>query len=72
MGLHFPLMALIDYRGFRLIALSILPVGTDTIIYGSPNAGINIYAGTSNGRFKFDWRDVCILVTYIKVKSLTC
>jgi hypothetical protein len=25
--LHVPLMALIDYRGFRLVAMSILPIG---------------------------------------------
>jgi len=29
--LNVPLMALVDYRGFRLIAMSILPVGEDTI-----------------------------------------
>ena len=33
--LNVPLMALVDYRGFRLIAMSILPVGEETIIYGS-------------------------------------
>lgn len=34
-GLNVPLMALVDYRGFRLIAMSILPVDESTIIYGS-------------------------------------
>lgn len=42
--LNVPLMALVDYRGFRLIALSILPVTPDTIIYGSCDAGRNIHA----------------------------
>jgi hypothetical protein len=27
-GLRIPLMSLIDYRGFRLVAMSILPIGT--------------------------------------------
>eukprot|EP01127_Copromyxa_protea_P011133 TRINITY_DN2779_c1_g2_i1.p1 TRINITY_DN2779_c1_g2~~TRINITY_DN2779_c1_g2_i1.p1 ORF type:complete len:1346 (-),score=201.42 TRINITY_DN2779_c1_g2_i1:119-3904(-) len=42
--LNLPLLALVDYRGFRLIAMSILPVGKDTIIYGSCDAGRNIHA----------------------------
>ena len=29
--IFFPLMALIDYRGFRIVATSLLPVGRDTI-----------------------------------------
>jgi len=33
--LHFPLMCLVDYRGFRLIAMSILPIDETTIQYGS-------------------------------------
>ena len=30
-GLNVPLIALIDYRGFRLIAMSLLPISRDTI-----------------------------------------
>ena len=29
-----PLMALVDYRGFRLVAMSVLPVNSSTLIYG--------------------------------------
>lgn len=37
-------MSLVDYRGFRLIAMSILPIrGSETIIYGSDNYGETIY-----------------------------
>lgn len=32
-GLHVPLMTLIDYMGFRLIAMSILPL--EKMVYGS-------------------------------------
>ena len=42
-GLYFPLMALIDYRGFRLIAMSILPISKSTIRYGSADAGKTIH-----------------------------
>lgn len=35
-----PLMAIIDYRGFRVTATSLLPIsGRDTLIYGSSDAG---------------------------------
>ncbi len=42
-GLHFPLMALIDYRGFRLVAISILPISRSTILYGSADGGATIH-----------------------------
>jgi tetratricopeptide (TPR) repeat protein len=42
--LHFPLMALVDYRGFRLIAMSILPIDRTTIVYGSADAGTTVHA----------------------------
>lgn len=57
--LNLPLLALVDYRGrriilselipsgFRLIAMSILPVGRNTIVYGSCDAGRNIHATDS-------------------------
>eukprot|EP00005_Dracoamoeba_jomungandri_P001158 CAMPEP_0174259450 /NCGR_PEP_ID=MMETSP0439-20130205/8271_1 /TAXON_ID=0 /ORGANISM="Stereomyxa ramosa, Strain Chinc5" /LENGTH=540 /DNA_ID=CAMNT_0015343339 /DNA_START=1049 /DNA_END=2668 /DNA_ORIENTATION=- len=32
-------MACIDYRGFRLTAMAVLPVSDDTIVYGSNNSG---------------------------------
>ena len=34
-GLHFPLMVLVDHRGYRLIAMPLLPLGPDTLVYGS-------------------------------------
>jgi hypothetical protein len=42
-GLHreiyFPLMALIDFRGFRLIAISLLPINSNSLIYGTADGG---------------------------------
>ena len=32
-------MAFIDYRGWRLQAVSLLPIGDDTLIYGSADGG---------------------------------
>ncbi|KAH3763191.1 Histidine kinase [Pelomyxa schiedti] len=43
-GLCLPLMALVDYRGFRLIAMSMLPISKDTISYGSNDYGRTIHA----------------------------
>eukprot|EP01116_Phalansterium_solitarium_P021277 TRINITY_DN6548_c0_g1_i1.p1 TRINITY_DN6548_c0_g1~~TRINITY_DN6548_c0_g1_i1.p1 ORF type:complete len:1106 (+),score=432.25 TRINITY_DN6548_c0_g1_i1:73-3390(+) len=42
-GLHFPMMILLDYRGFRLIAMSILPISKETIIYGSSDGGKTVH-----------------------------
>ncbi|KAH3733005.1 Histidine kinase [Pelomyxa schiedti] len=36
------LMALIDYRGYRLVAQSLLPIGTNSLVYGSKDAGITV------------------------------
>ena len=33
-SLKLPMTVLIDYRGFRLLAISLLPIQKDTIIYG--------------------------------------
>ena len=43
-------MSLVDYRGFRLIAISFLPIDSNTIIYGSNDYGRTIHQ-TKNPRF---------------------
>lgn len=42
-GLHYPLMALIHYCGFVLVAESVLPINKSTLMYGSDDAGITIH-----------------------------
>lgn len=42
-GLHLPLVAIIDFRGFRLIASSWLPISKETLAYGSSDGGITIH-----------------------------
>eukprot|EP01130_Rhizamoeba_saxonica_P005569 TRINITY_DN2221_c0_g1_i2.p1 TRINITY_DN2221_c0_g1~~TRINITY_DN2221_c0_g1_i2.p1 ORF type:complete len:1736 (-),score=335.94 TRINITY_DN2221_c0_g1_i2:57-5264(-) len=43
--LNYPLMALIDYRGFRLIAISWLsPLHKHSLVYGSDDGGATVYA----------------------------
>jgi hypothetical protein len=37
--LHLPLMAVIDYKGFRMTAQALLPLGKNSLIYGSADAG---------------------------------
>lgn len=39
---HHPLMALIDYRGYRLVALTLLPINKGTMVYGSADGGKTI------------------------------
>ncbi|EFA79915.1 hypothetical protein PPL_06735 [Heterostelium album PN500] len=41
-NLHFPLMCLLNYRGFRLIVISELPINSNTLVFGSSNAGETI------------------------------
>lgn len=42
-----PLMTLVDYMGFRLIAMSILPISRNTIVYGSSDFGQTIHSNAS-------------------------
>eukprot|EP01126_Amoeba_proteus_P011640 TRINITY_DN1473_c0_g1_i18.p1 TRINITY_DN1473_c0_g1~~TRINITY_DN1473_c0_g1_i18.p1 ORF type:complete len:812 (+),score=196.67 TRINITY_DN1473_c0_g1_i18:740-3175(+) len=44
LDLSLPLMALVDYRGFRIIAMSILPITHKTIVSGSCDAGATVHA----------------------------
>jgi len=46
-GLHFPFVVIIDYRGFRLIAESVLPVSPHTIVYGSSDGGKSVHCESS-------------------------
>jgi hypothetical protein len=42
--LRVPLSALIDFRGWRLSAISILPIGKDTLKYGSGDGALTVKA----------------------------
>ena len=42
-NIHLPLTAVIDYRGFRLTAMSRLPVTNRSLIYGSADAGQTVH-----------------------------
>ena len=41
--LHVPLFAVIDLCGYRLSAISLLPISKSTLVYGSADAGVTIY-----------------------------
>jgi ubiquitin-protein ligase len=45
--IHVPLMAIIDFRGYRLLAESKLPIGPETLHYGSADAGITVKDGSA-------------------------
>lgn len=42
-ALHVPLMALIDYKGFRLQAISLLPINKSTLAYGSSDGARTVH-----------------------------
>jgi hypothetical protein len=46
-GLHVPLMVIIDFRGFRLTCISIVPIDRTTIVYGSSDGGNTVFAENS-------------------------
>lgn len=46
-GLHCPLMTLIDYRGYRLIASCKLPLSSQTLVYGSADGMANFILHSS-------------------------
>ncbi len=35
----FPLMTVIDFKGYRITAMTVLPLGKDTLVYGTADAG---------------------------------
>jgi tetratricopeptide (TPR) repeat protein len=42
--LQIPFMALLDHRGYRLMAISLVPITHDTIVSGSNDGGLTIHA----------------------------
>jgi hypothetical protein len=44
-GVAVPLMTLVDFRGFRLSAQSLVPIGPGSLVYGSEDAGRTILSG---------------------------
>jgi tetratricopeptide (TPR) repeat protein len=43
-GLGLPMMALVDFMGFRLIAMTLLPLAKGSLIYGTADAGKHMHA----------------------------
>jgi hypothetical protein len=37
-------MAVVDWRGFRLVAMSLLPIGGQSLVYGSSDGGVTVLA----------------------------
>ena len=46
-NIHVPLVALIDYRGFRLVAESLLPIKKSSLCYGSSDGGHTVFDSNS-------------------------
>eukprot|EP00727_Mastigamoeba_balamuthi_P007903 m51a1_g3733 hypothetical protein (1030) ;mRNA; f:31267-34919 len=45
-----PLVALVDYRGQRVIAESYLPITSDTLVLGSADSGTTVHEGNANAQ----------------------
>lgn len=45
-GVHLPMMALVDYRGFRVVGMTLLPINASTLVYGSPDGGRTLKTNT--------------------------
>jgi len=43
LGLYVPMMCVLMYKGFHMIAMSVLPINNTTLVYGSPDAARTIY-----------------------------
>jgi hypothetical protein len=41
--LHYPLVAAIDYKGFRMLAISVLPIDRATLACGSADGGVTVH-----------------------------
>eukprot|EP01118_Nematostelium_gracile_P014001 TRINITY_DN5372_c0_g1_i1.p1 TRINITY_DN5372_c0_g1~~TRINITY_DN5372_c0_g1_i1.p1 ORF type:complete len:670 (-),score=103.73 TRINITY_DN5372_c0_g1_i1:43-1761(-) len=42
-GLMYPLMTVVDYKGFRLIAMATLPISSESLLYGSSDSGRTLH-----------------------------
>jgi tetratricopeptide (TPR) repeat protein len=47
--LHLPLMCLVDYRGFRLVAVSMLPLSKSSLVLGSGDGARTVSYDVANG-----------------------
>jgi len=43
-----PMTALVDYKGYRLTAMSLLPIDASSLVYGSRDAGLTVHADDSS------------------------
>lgn len=43
LGLHVPMMCVLMYKGFHMIAMSVVPINDTTLVYGSKDAGDTVY-----------------------------
>ncbi len=42
-------MLVIDYRGFRLLAVTLLPIDRSSIVYGTYDAGVSLHCDAEVG-----------------------
>eukprot|EP01132_Coremiostelium_polycephalum_P005399 gene5399-6734_t len=68
-NLHFPLMCLLNFRGFRLIVISELPIASNTLVFGSSNAGHTIYENPTVSTMMVKIAEILNLKTHLVEES---
>ena len=57
--LHFPFMCLVDYRGYRLICMSVLPIDSDrSLVYGSDDGGQTVHTAEGHEELREKIREI--------------
>ena len=65
-----PMIAIVDYRGFRVIAMPWLPIDITTIVSGSNDSGENVYCEDPGGIMKEAARYLHLAEHKVKNKTL--
>lgn len=69
-GLYTPLCAIIDYKGFRLVACSLLPISRETQLYGSSDAGKTVLKGNPTFNEKLEKAAKMLNIQSYSIKNL--
>jgi Clustered mitochondria len=64
---HFPIMSLVDYLGFRVIAMSLLPISKDSLVYGTGDAARTIHSDSGTSWHTTVCVCVCVRVCVLHV-----
>jgi len=70
-NLNIPLMAMINYLGYSICAVSLLPIGKKTLVYGSNDAGKTVFINPEVEDIVVEIADNCNLLPHFVVDKKT-